>query len=255
MEGYIDMHCHILPGVDDGAESAEEMKAMLQTAYDEGIRCIIATPHHHPARGHKSPEILRKRALLLRDAAHAIDEHFRIYLGTEIYFGQDILEKLKNKQVLTMNRRNYILVEFSPSESFSYLQQSLLQLTMNGYEVILAHVERYSCITEEPELAEQLRRMGIRLQVNAGSITGENGRRVKKFVRDLMEENMVFCVGTDAHSAHRRAPRMKKAAAYTANRYGEEYMRRIFFSNAMLMLKKQRGHESGKSSNRKRIRK
>jgi len=255
MEGYIDMHCHILPGVDDGAENVEEMKAMLRIAYDEGIRCIIATPHHHPARGHRPPEVLRKRALLLRDAAHAIDEHFRIYLGTEIYFGQDIVEKLKNKQVLTMNRRKYILVEFSPSESFGYLQQSLLQLTMNGYEVILAHVERYSCIIEEPELALQLIRMGIHLQINADSITGENGRRIKKFVRGLMEENMVFCVGTDAHSARRRAPQMRKAAAYVENRYGEEYMRRIFFSNAMLMLRKQRKYESGKNGNRKRIRK
>ena len=248
MEGFIDMHCHILPGVDDGAESVEEMRAMLQIAYDEGIRCIIATPHHHPARGHKPPEILRKRAVLLRDAAHAIDKHFRIYLGTEIYFGQDIPQKLKNKQVLTMNRRNYILVEFSPSEPFSYLYQSLQQLQMEGYEVILAHVERYHCIIDEPELAEQLRKMGILLQINAGSIIGESGRKEKKFVRDLMEENMVFCVGTDAHSANRRAPRMKKAAACVANKYGEEYMRRIFFSNAMLMLRKQRNYESGKSN-------
>lgn len=254
MEGFIDMHCHILPGVDDGAKNVEEMKAMLAIAYEEGIRCIIATPHHHPARGHKPPELLKERTRILMDAAHAIDEHFRIYLGTEIYFGQDVLEKLRNKEILTMNRRNYILVEFSPSDAFSYIQQSLMQLTMHGYEVILAHVERYQCILGEPELAEQLRRLGIFLQVNAGSITGDNGRRTKKFVRDLIEENMVFCVGTDAHSAHRRAPRMKKAAAYVANKYGEEYMRRIFFSNAMLMLRKKQGHESGKS-NRKRIRK
>lgn len=247
MEGFIDMHCHILPGVDDGAKTMEETKAMLQIAYDEGIRCIIATPHHHPARGHKPPELLRKQALLLRDAAHAIDRHFRIYLGTEIYFGQDVIGKLRGRQILTMNRRNYVLVEFSPSDPFHYLYQSLQQLKMNGYEVILAHAERYGCITEEPELAEQLRRMGVHLQVNAGSITGENGRKAKKFVRDLMEENMVFCVGTDAHSPRRRAPRMKKAAAYAANKYGEEYMRRIFFGNAMLMLKKQRGNESGKS--------
>lgn len=247
MEGFIDMHCHILPGVDDGAKNMEEMRAMLEIAYDEGIRCIIATPHYHPARGHKPPEILRKQAVLVREAAHAIDKHFRIYLGTEIYFGQDIPQKLKDKQVLTMNRRNYVLVEFSPSEPFSYLCQSLQQLQMEGYEVILAHVERYHCVTEEPELAEQLREMGVRLQINTGSITGENGRKVKKFVRDLMEENMVFCVGTDAHSADRRAPRMKKAAAYVANKYGEEYMRRIFFSNAMLMLRKQKKYEPGKS--------
>ena len=95
MKGYIDMHCHMLPGVDDGAKSIQEMKAMLEIAYSEGIRYIIATPHHHPKRGKESPENIKRQARIVRDAAHAIDEGFRIYLGTEIYFGQDIVEKLK----------------------------------------------------------------------------------------------------------------------------------------------------------------
>lgn len=244
MRGYIDMHCHILPGVDDGASDIDEMKAMLKIAYDEGIRCIIATPHHHPRRGKEAPEVLRRQAALLRDTAHVIDENFRIYLGTEIFFGQDILDKLKNKQVLTMNKRNYVLVEFSPSDPYSYIRQGLQQLQLAGYEVILAHVERYRCITDEPELAQELCDMGIRLQVNAGSIIGESGRKVKKFVKFLMEEDLIFCVGTDAHSRNHRAPRMNKAAQYVQKKFGEEYMRRIFFSNAMKMLKKVNKHGS-----------
>ena len=86
MDNFIDMHVHILPGVDDGAEDIKEMEEMLKIAYSEGIRCIIATPHHHPRRGKESPEVLRKKAALLRKSAHEIDEHFRIYLGTEIFF-------------------------------------------------------------------------------------------------------------------------------------------------------------------------
>lgn len=238
MSGYIDMHSHILPGVDDGAENIEEMKKMLKIAYDEGIRCIIATPHHHPRRGRENPEVLRQRARILREAAHAIDENFRIYLGTEIFYGQDIPEKIKKKQVLTMNRRNYVLVEFSPSDSFDYMRQGLSRLQMSGYEVILAHVERYSCIEENPYLAGELCDMGILLQVNAGSISGEGGRKLKKLVKILMDEDLVYCVGTDAHSAKHRAPHMKKAAAYVEKKYGEKYMRRIFFSNAREMLKK-----------------
>lgn len=244
MEGYIDMHCHILPGVDDGAQDVEEMKQMLEIAYGEGIRCIIATPHHHPRRGKESPEVLRKQAVILRDAAHAIDEKFRIYLGTEIYFGQDIINKLKEKQILTMNKRNYVLVEFSPSDTYDYIRQSLQQIQFSGYQVILAHVERYHCIAEDIELAEQLWDMGIHLQINAGSILGEGSRKSKKFVRSLMDEDLVFCVGTDAHDTSKRAPRMKKAAAYVSKKYGEEYMRRIFFSNAKTMLKKLQRDES-----------
>ena len=86
MDQYIDMHIHILPEVDDGANDENEMKEMLKIAYKEGIRCIIATPHHHPRRGKEPPEVLRKKAAALLKAAHDIDEHFRIYLGTEIFF-------------------------------------------------------------------------------------------------------------------------------------------------------------------------
>lgn len=243
MEGYIDMHCHILPSVDDGAKDVEEMKKMLKIAYKEGIRCIIATPHHHPRRGKESAEVLRKKAVILREAAHEIDVHFRIYLGTEIYFGQDILDKLQKKEVLTMNRRRFILVEFSPSDRFDYIRQSLQQLQMKGYEVILAHVERYQCLTEDLERVEQLQDMGVLLQVNAGSICGDNGRKIKKTVKTLMDHDMIFCVGTDAHSSGSRAPHMKKAAEYVQKKYGQEYMRRIFFSNAKIMLKKREKDE------------
>ncbi len=243
MEGYIDMHCHILPGVDDGAKDIDEMKRMLRIAYEEGIRCIIATPHHHPKRGRENPKVIRRQAKLLREAAHEIDEHFRIYLGTEIFFGQDIVDKLEAGRVLTMNGRDYVLVEFSPSDTFTYIRQSLQQLQLGGYVVILAHVERYNCIVKDPELADQLSEMGIYLQVNADSIIGESGREVKKFVKYLMDSELVFCVGTDAHSSRHRAPRMKKAAGYVKKKYGEEYMRRIFFSNAKLMLKKLQKNE------------
>lgn len=236
------MHCHILPDVDDGAENFSEMVKMLKIAYSDGIRCIIATPHHHPVRGHERPEVLRRQAVLLRDAAHRIDEKFRIYLGSEVYFGQDVLKNLKEKKILTMNRRNYVLLEFSPSDSFDYIRQGVQQIQFGGYQVILAHVERYLCIVDHPEYARELYDMGIHLQVNAASIVG--GRKIRKFVRELLDEELVYCVGTDAHDAKHRAPYMKKAAGYVKKTYGEEYMRRIFFSNAKEMLKKLRSDES-----------
>lgn len=235
---FIDMHSHILPGVDDGAKDVEEMKKMLQIAYDEGIRCIIATPHHHPHRGRAPVETLKKRAAILRQAAHEIDDRFRIFLGTEIYFGQDVAQKLKEGKILSMNRREYVLVEFPPSQTYQYIRQGLQQLQFAGYEVILAHVERYHCIVEEPELAEELHDMGVNLQVNAGSIIGDSGRKIKKFIEGLMDQDLVFCVGTDAHDTKKRPPKMKKAAKHVEKKYGEDYTRRIFYSNAKEMLKK-----------------
>ncbi len=189
-------------------------------------------------------KILKKKLTLVRRAAQEIDDKFRIYLGTEIYFGQDIPEKLERGEVLSMNQRRRVLIEFSPSDNYNYIQQSIQQIQMHGYEVILAHAERYPCLTDDVELAEHIFNMGVDIQVNAGSIIGESGRKIKQFVKTLMDQDMVFGVGTDAHSANRRAPRMKKAAEYVKKKYGEDYMRRIFFSNAATMLRKKKGRMS-----------
>lgn len=248
MDRLVDTHCHILPEVDDGAQNMEETRQMLQEAYEDGIRYIIATPHHHPRRGRKSPKQLRRQLKLVREEAAQISGELRIYLGTEIYFGQDIPERLREEQILTMNRTRYVLVEFSPGDPFEYICQGIQQIQMKGYEVILAHIERYQCMYKNIENAEHLKHMGVRIQVNADSITGESGWKAKRLVRRLIDERLVFCVGTDAHDPKRRPPRMKKAAEYVEKKCGEDYARRIFFSNPRIMLRKKRKKdESGKN--------
>ena len=162
---------------------------------------------------------------------HGRSRHIRVRFN----FLRDLI---KEGKILSMNRREYVLVEFPPSQTYQYIRQGLQQLQFAGYEVILAHVERYHCIVEEPELAEELHDMGVNLQVNAGSITGDSGRKIKKFIEGLMEQDLVFCVGTDAHDTKKRPPKMKKAAKHVEKKYGEDYTRRIFYSNAKEMLKK-----------------
>ena len=211
MKKYIDMHSHILPYVDDGAKDIEETIKMLKVAHKEGIRYIVATPHYHPKRGMATSEQIRSQIKIVRQEAKKIDEKFMIFMGNEIYFGQDVPELLMQRQILTMNGKNYVLVEFSPSSEASYIKQGLQQLQMRGYYVILAHVERYEAIREDEGLLEYISDMGILLQVNAGSIIGNNGRRFKKFVDYLLDEEMVFCVGTDAHDHKKRPPHMHKA--------------------------------------------
>lgn len=248
MDRYIDMHCHILPEVDDGAQSMEETRRMLGMAYREGVRYIIATPHHHPGRGRAEPEELRRQLRKVREEAAKISDRLKVFLGTEIYFGQDVPDKLKENKVLTINRTRYVLVEFSPSDSFEYIHRGIQLIQMKGYIVILAHVERYDCLREEFENVEYLDEMGVLIQVNTGSITGRGGRKLRKFVKELLERELVFCVGTDAHDSGKRAPHMKKAAEYVKKKYGEDYARRIFFSNAAEMLREKKRNESRESN-------
>ena len=247
MNRLIDTHCHILPEVDDGAHNIEETRQMLQEAYEDGIRYVIATPHYHPRRGRKSPGYLRRQLKLVREEAAQISDELRIYLGTEIYFGQDIPERLREEKVLTMNRTRYVLVEFSPADPFEYICQGIQQIQLKGYEVILAHIERYQCMYKDLGYAEHLNRMGVKIQVNADSVTGNGGWKAKRLVRELLENRLVLCVGTDAHNPKRRPPRMRKAAEYVEKKYGEDYARRIFFSNPRVMLKKKKKDESGKN--------
>lgn len=238
MGKYTDIHCHILPGVDDGAQTMEETRRMLKLASEEGIRYIVATPHHHPRRGKEPPEVLKKQYAKVRREAREIDEKLKVFLGTEVYFGQDVPDKLREKRILTMNETRFVLAEFSPGDSYDYIRQSLQQIQMKGYEVILAHIERYECMRDDIYRVGELKEMGVAIQINAGSIIGESGRKIKKYIKNLLKEELVDCVGTDAHGADVRPPKMKKAAEYVRKKYGEDYMRRIFFSNAVEILRR-----------------
>lgn len=237
MNNIVDMHCHILPGLDDGAESWNETYQMLQIAYDEGIRVIVATPHHHEIRGMCTPVQYKKRLMQIRKIAQEISEKFYIIPGMEIYFTQDIIHKLENRQVRTIGNSKYVLIEFSPGAEFRYMQQGLQQIQMKGYYPILAHAERYQCLVEHKEHVEYLVKMGIYLQINSETILGEGGRTAKRFVKELLKERYIHFVGTDAHSSKSRSPIMKKSADYVEKKYGKEYALDIFRRNSLSVLK------------------
>ena len=240
MDKYIDTHCHIIHGVDDGSKSAEETREMLQRAYDSGTRCIIATPHHHPSRGQSDTSLIRKRIEEVREIAKTIDKNFRVYFGMEVFFNYDIPEKISKGVVRGINNKKYMLLEFSPSAKFSYIFQAVQLVQASGMEVIMAHCERYICLLENMEYIERLSRIGVRFQVNASSITGNGGRRAQKFIGRLMDADYVFCVGSDAHNNTTRPPVMDEAAMYVKKKYGKEYMDKIFYKNAAGLLRRKK---------------
>lgn len=235
MDKYIDMHCHILPGVDDGAKDLDDTKEMLKIAYQEGTRVIIATPHHHDRRGKASVERLRRR---LREVEELIDDmgiDMRIYLGMEVFFCQDVLDELSEGKIATMGGSEYVLLEFSPEDDFAYIQRAVQKVQMKGYGVIIAHAERYMCLSKNIDNIRYLVDMGVYIQVNASSIIG--GFTMKRFVKAMMKEHLVHFVGTDAHSPTHRSPLIQKAAAYVEKKHGHDYMERIFWKNGIRVLR------------------
>lgn len=237
MRKFLDAHCHILPGVDDGAKDMDETRKMLEIAYKEGICIIIATPHRHKERGMSELEELKEQLILVKEEAKIINENIHICLGMEVFFGQDIPDLLKNGKIATINESNYVLLEFTQSDSFTYIQQSLQKVQVKGYRPIIAHAERYECLVEDISLVRHLVKMGICIQVNANSIVTKKNRKVKKFVKKALDEQLIHLIGTDAHGANERKPEMKKAAKYIENRCEEQYAKDILGYNGIRIIK------------------
>ena len=236
MNQFVDIHCHILPGVDDGSQTPEETKAMLQKAWDEGIQIMVATPHYHKQRGKNDIELIKKQLLLTRKLAKEVHPKMQICLGMEIYYGEDVPELLKEGRVVSIRKSRYILVEFSPGDEFQYILNAVRKLQMSGHTVIIAHIERYNCLRKDISNVEYLREMGVIFQVNTGSITGSWKKR-KEIFKKVLKAHLVQLVGTDAHGSERRTPKMQEAYKEVVKRCGEEYADQIFGQNAKKVLR------------------
>ena len=230
--GYIDVHSHILPNLDDGAESIEQSIEMLRIATEEGITKIIATPHNMPGKGCHAREILQESLCLLREAAGKVGIHMELFLGTEYFYREEVQVLLEQEEAVTMADSQCVLLEFYPSEDVSYIRNAVRDVFSAGYRPVIAHVERYEQLMKKKEEIKTIKNMGALLQVNASSVIGDNGLFCKRNVKWLLKERLVDFVATDAHSAGHRAPRMEKCAVYLYKKYGTEYADELLFRNA-----------------------
>lgn len=230
--GFIDIHSHILPGVDDGSRSMEESLEMLRIAEAEGVSCMIATPHYKQGRYRADKKELLDRLKMLREEAQQECIGIRLHLGTEIFYRAGLEEKLMRQELGTLNDTDFLLVEFSPFEEYLYIRNAMEELLGMGYCPVAAHVERYQCLVKDATRAAQLRDMGCRIQVNTGSITGENGLGARRFVWKLLKRELVDYLGTDAHNTKTRRPAMRRCAELLYKKCSREYAEKLLFENA-----------------------
>ena len=143
MKGLIDIHAHILPGVDDGASDFQESVRMLKSAYRQGVRCVIATPHYHRNHFHRNPERTMEALQKIRGWLREHLPDMIVLLGTEIYYTIDFAEEITAGNIFPMAKSRYLLVEFSPLEDYAYIRNAVHVLVNRGYCPIIAHAERY----------------------------------------------------------------------------------------------------------------
>ena len=229
--GFTDIHCHVVPFVDDGADAMETSQAMIGMAYKSGTRRIIATPHYGTARAKASTGRIVRRFKMLEDWVESAYPDMEIYLGQELSYHSEIEEEIKRGRALTMADSQYALIEFRPGDQYSRIRQGLESIRMSGYRPILAHAERCEVLAGNIDYIEELVHMGIYVQVNASSITGKNGRFIKGAVKKMLKRNLVHLVGSDGHDLQKRKPVLIDAVKDVKRHYSWDYAERIFISN------------------------
>lgn len=230
--GFVDIHSHILPGLDDGSKSMEQSLEMLKIARQEGIHAIIATTHNMPGKGCPTGDVLKEALKQLRTEARAAGVDIDIYLGTEYYYREEVRELFEQQKAVTMSDSKYVLLEFHPAEDKTYIYNAVRDTYSSGYTPIIAHVERYEQLMKKTEYVKKLRDMGALIQINASSVIGGNGYHTKREVKRLLRERLVDFVSTDAHSDRHRSPRMEKCAAYLYKKFDSDYADRLLYKNA-----------------------
>ncbi|MBU5335877.1 tyrosine-protein phosphatase [Intestinibacter bartlettii] len=232
----IDIHCHILPNVDDGAECMQEAINMAKIAKEQGINKIIATPHYHPefkyAKGEELKEIYKEFKNELKE--NNID--IEMYLGNEIYYTYDLIDKFSELDFYSLNDSKYILIEFPPNNFPNNLCNVVYEIKQQGFTPILAHVERYIKIHEDPEIIYDCIKTGAIIQINSSSLIGKQGKEFQKICNLLISRNMVHLVSTDAHSDTRRRPLLKDAYEYVEKKHSKSMAENLFINNAQCIL-------------------
>lgn len=234
---YIDIHCHILPEVDDGARNLEESLTMLRQEVKQGAAAVILTPHQKPNRRSITAASALERTQTLQRAAKENGIDIRLYSGGEIFCCMDTIELLKQGKAGTLAGSDYILTEFSPDEEWAYIRNCLYDLLCEGYRPIVAHTERYRNVVKDFNRVEELKDMGCRIQINAGELPGLLGGQLKRTARSLIKEELADLIGTDAHRAEgERSVSMAEGALWLQRHCSPEYAARLLYKNAAHIL-------------------
>lgn len=239
MTGLFEVHCHILPNLDDGPDCMEESVRMLEMYYKDGVRKIYATPHFRKNVFEPCPQKVKEQYEKLKEKAACIGEGIQLLLGCEFHAVMDMIEILENRECLTMGNSSCVLVEFSVMSEFSFIRERCYTLLSYGYQPIIAHAERYSVLVKDITKIQELVEMGAYIQINAESILGKEGFAVKRFCRKLMDQNFIHFIGSDAHDSKKRKPLLGKCAEYVEKKMGTSYMRKLLIDNPEELIERE----------------
>jgi tyrosine-protein phosphatase YwqE len=194
----IDMHSHLIPGIDDGSRSMDETIAMLAKFESLGYKKIITTPHIMQEVYPNTSEIINQGLKQVQETAKSLGLSIEIEAAAEYYFDDHLIQLIKHKDILSFGQ-NYVLVEFSFHTPPIFEDQLFFEMQMAKYKPVLAHFERYPYFHDSLDKAKEYREKGVNIQVNLNSLTGHYGPQVRKQAEKLIDANLVDFVGSDCH--------------------------------------------------------
>ena len=242
---FIDLHCHLLPGVDDGPSSLGDTVSMLRLAHSQGTQSLAATPHMFSpyfdvtdpvAINDRFAETVRTLGELGKRPDHSFLQEVSLYLGAENHLSPEFLEALETGQVISYNGGRYLLVELSPYLAFDAVAMGMERVLAAGFVPVLAHAERYDFLGQSERKLATLRQMGCAVQINGESLSRAAGRTAERRVRHLLEHGHVDLIASDGHNIGNRPPTLGAALTQLTKHFPTETVAAWMWENPARIL-------------------
>ena len=233
----VDLHCHIIPDIDDGSVDEDESLQMLRLFVEQGYEILVSTSHlGHPLFPEVSVEVIRQGIQTLEKIVEEYDLPLKIYMGAEIYYSDFFLDELANNRLVKLgNNGTYMLIEFPPRDPLSLLKQLVFDLGIKGIQPVLAHPERYDILLRRPKLAREWVNAGWILQLDLPSLINENGPAVRKLAFRFLNEGLYDLAASDLHHAE-PTKNLEKMLQVLIKKVGYEETERLVSTNPRLMV-------------------
>lgn len=221
----VDIHCHIMPGVDDGSGNMSDSTEMAQLASKLGTRKIIVTPHCNVNSRRRNcwDSEMENKFISLQSQLMAKNIPVEIFRGQEVFLSGGFMDGLNQGKFITLNGSAYVLAELDIRESAATAYSKLHRLVSEGYIPIVAHPERYEFVQEQHDAIYKIKETGSLIQVNKGSIKGSFGFRAQKASLEIIDTRQADFIASDAHSQYSRTPVLADVHEFICEKFSSEY--------------------------------
>jgi protein-tyrosine phosphatase len=235
----IDIHLHILPGVDDGPGNLDEALSLARSLVEEGVRVAVATPHYNDEYPQRCAREIYERVEALQLELNRRGIPLRVLAGHEALIKPGLVEDIQRGRLATLNGSRYLLLELWNTVWLPETEQVIFELRAFGVVPVLAHPERYAVIQQDSGRLAALIEQGVLAQLTAGSLLGMQGKTARKCAEALLKRGLIHCIASDAHGPHRRPPAIREGLRAAEQLVGQVQARRLSYSYPAAIVQNQ----------------